>query len=170
MKICIVRHGETEWNRLGIKQGLRDVPLNENGRKQAVRCGKELSFEKWGGIICSTLSRAKETAKIIANQIGEIKVLENELLVERDYGECDSNGGKRNGEDSENLKERANLVLETIVKDFFPNNVIIVSHGEIIGEMLHVGKKTKFHNAAISMVEYDGNKYKIEFINRKTLK
>jgi len=35
MKLYFMRHGETEWNRALKIQGRADIPLNENGRKEA---------------------------------------------------------------------------------------------------------------------------------------
>lgn len=37
MKICIVRHGKTEWNKLKKMQGVADIPLNEEGIKRAYK-------------------------------------------------------------------------------------------------------------------------------------
>ena len=68
MHICIVRHGETDWNLDGRIQGQMDIPLNSNGRIQAELCATAINFEKWDVIVSSTLKRAKETAEIIANK------------------------------------------------------------------------------------------------------
>jgi uncharacterized phosphatase len=87
--LYLVRHGETDWNRERRIQGSTDIPLNETGRRQAVRAGQLLARRRWDGIVSSPLSRASETARIIASEAG---LPDPELLdgiVERSYGEAE---------------------------------------------------------------------------------
>jgi len=81
--IYFVRHGETENNALGIRQGA-EGPLTEKGRAQALATAKR--FPKGKGlpqiIIASPYERTKETASIISQEIG-VKVEYSELLTER---------------------------------------------------------------------------------------
>lgn len=72
MKLYLARHGETDWNLLNRIQGQTDIPLNENGRRQAVELSKAikergLCFER---IYTSKMLRAKETARIVADDLG----------------------------------------------------------------------------------------------------
>ena len=53
MKICLIRHGETDWNVIGRLQGREDIPLNENGKIQARQCGLSLKSMNWTAIITS---------------------------------------------------------------------------------------------------------------------
>lgn len=67
MILYTIRHGETEYNKSGLIQGWRDIPLNERGLAQAVCAAdflKEIPFDL---IISSPLSRAYTTARIIAS-------------------------------------------------------------------------------------------------------
>ena len=80
-KICIVRHGETDWNAQGRLQGRTDIPLNENGKVQAMKCGEFLAQNNWDAVITSPLKRARETAEIIANYMGK-SVIINEAFIE----------------------------------------------------------------------------------------
>ena len=59
-EICLVRHGQTDWNFQEIIQGREDIPLNEVGKKQASRAAA-LQEETWDIIISSPLIRAQET-------------------------------------------------------------------------------------------------------------
>jgi broad specificity phosphatase PhoE len=89
IEIFIARHGQNEDNVNGILNGHRDLPLTDIGRNQARQLGQGildagLDFDV---IYCSPLSRAHETAQIVAEVLGhqeEPTVLE--LLIERDFG------------------------------------------------------------------------------------
>ena len=81
MKIYTVRHGQTEWNKKGLYQGKTDVPLNEEGKKQAMLVKEKLKDKKIDLIISSPLKRAKETAEIISDF--KIKIITDSLIVER---------------------------------------------------------------------------------------
>jgi broad specificity phosphatase PhoE len=61
-----VRHGETDWNLNKIYMGSMDIPLNPTGREQAKRVANLLKKEPIAHIVSSPLSRALETAEIIA--------------------------------------------------------------------------------------------------------
>ena len=58
--VCLVRHGETDWNLRGRLQGQEDIELNETGIYQATRCGLYLARESWDVILTSPLSRARK--------------------------------------------------------------------------------------------------------------
>ena len=68
--IILVRHGLTDWNHQGLVQGWTDIPLNEEGRRQASRVAAVLACRPIDRIITSDLSRAKETADLIAHSHG----------------------------------------------------------------------------------------------------
>ena len=67
--LYIMRHGETDWNLADKLQGQEDIPLNVNGRRQAAIAVARVIPLGITRIISSDLSRAKETAEIIAKQL-----------------------------------------------------------------------------------------------------
>ncbi len=70
--LLLVRHGESEWNKIGRIQGQQDSPLTENGVKQAHAVANQLATiigKRTVRIYSSPLSRAQKTAEIIANAI-----------------------------------------------------------------------------------------------------
>ena len=84
--LYIVRHGETEWNKIGRYQGITNVPLNENGIAQAKACGNALKNVHFDRILSSDLSRALVTAETIrGNRQLEIKT--DERLREINFGD-----------------------------------------------------------------------------------
>ncbi|MEW5852258.1 MAG: histidine phosphatase family protein [Myxococcota bacterium] len=83
--IYLLRHGETDWNAAGRLQGHTDTPLNEKGREQARRAAELLREHPIGHTISSDLSRARETADIVAHTLG-IRVDVDPALRERCFG------------------------------------------------------------------------------------
>lgn len=76
-----IRHGETEYNKLRLYTGTKDIPLNDIGIKQAKSAAEILKDHPIDNIVCSTLQRAKQTAEIIA------KELRKEVTVAKDIHE-----------------------------------------------------------------------------------
>lgn len=86
MNLILVRHGETDWNRTGRCQGISDVVLNDNGRKQALELGLCLKGEKISAVYSSDLARALSTAEEIARHHGLTVEIDSDLR-EMDQGD-----------------------------------------------------------------------------------
>ena len=97
LEFIIVRHGETDWNLDGKKQGQTETILNETGLKQAKDLAEKLATEKIDVIYSSDLPRALETAKEI-NRFHKLKIRKTNLLREINLGDC-------NGLTSEEMRE-----------------------------------------------------------------
>ena len=89
--IYIIRHGQTDWNKIGRIQGHIDIDLNNQGKEQASVVKEKLKNIKFDKVFCSPLKRALQTAQTIYD--GEIIV--DERLIERYNGELE---GKLNSE------------------------------------------------------------------------
>jgi broad specificity phosphatase PhoE len=83
--LLLVRHGETDWNAERRWQGHADVPLNERGRDQARALAESLAGERIDAIFTSDLSRARETADIVAARL-HVPVAVDPDLREIDVG------------------------------------------------------------------------------------
>lgn len=83
-RIFIVRHGETEWSANGRHTSVTDLPLTENGRRQAAIAAEKLKGEHLELVLCSPLLRARQTAEIAG--LGETAEICDDL-VEWKYGE-----------------------------------------------------------------------------------
>src|SRR6476620_209508 len=68
LRLYIARHGETDWNAQHKLQGMTDIPLNENGRKQAAALAESLTGVHLDAIYSSTLSRSRDTAQTVAGK------------------------------------------------------------------------------------------------------
>lgn len=84
--LLLVRHGETDWNAAGRWQGQTDVPLNANGRAQALALAARLRAEGIREIAASDLARARGTAEIVGAALGLEVALVDADLRERGYG------------------------------------------------------------------------------------
>ena len=69
MLILLIRHGETDWNHQGRRQGRRDVPLNDQGREQMRHLGVCLDGLTADAMLTSPLSRAVESVEILAEHL-----------------------------------------------------------------------------------------------------
>lgn len=72
LELCIVRHGETAWNRDLRFQGQANVPLNTQGLAQAERVAEALAREPAHRILSSDLDRAVQTAMPLALRFGSV--------------------------------------------------------------------------------------------------
>ncbi len=85
MKIYVLRHGETDWNRQRLLQGRSDIALNENGRRLAKETAEGMKDIPFDIVFTSPLKRAKETAQIVLNG-RDIPVIEDERIMEISFG------------------------------------------------------------------------------------
>lgn len=143
----LVRHGETEWNRVGKIQGISDIPLNDRGREQATILGTRLRGCQIDLIGTSPLSRAQETAQILAAHLDLGSPVVIPELIERNYGEAEGSNGSDfyktypNGlgvagrEPKENVEKRAIACLRDLASSSSHNH-LLVAHGAVIRSML----------------------------------
>ena len=177
MKICIVRHGETDWNKKGLRQGRKDVLLNDQGKEQAGKLASLIGEDKWDLIISSPLIRAQETAFIISkkNKIDEILI--DEKLTERSYGRFEGHSYTEeiaadkydDVEKEEEVELRMKTALNNILEQQYPRNVIIVTHGAAIKSLLKsFGEEVVNHikNGSVTMLNFDGEKISFVYANK----
>lgn len=184
MKICLVRHGETDWNVLGKLQGKTDIPLNQKGKEHAEKCGNSLKNSNWDLIVSSPLRRAKETAIVINNSINA-PIIIMDAFKERDYGIAEGMDLKQRllkfpdkqypmKEPRNSLNERVLTGMRELVTNFTDSNkLIVVSHGSIINTILSIlsnGKigsgKTILDNGSISEIYYQNKRWEIKNFNQ----
>ena len=87
--VGILRHGQTDWNIDFRLQGVTDIPLNETGIAQARDAAAVIDPADWDLILTSPLSRARDTAQIVAEVNGLGDALVETLLLERSFGEAE---------------------------------------------------------------------------------
>lgn len=85
-RLLLVRHGETDWNKESRFQGIRDIPLNDNGREQGRKAGEFLKNIPIDFAVSSSMLRPKETAEIILQHHSDVKLETTAELVEICHG------------------------------------------------------------------------------------
>ena len=89
--LVLVRHGESEWNKLNLFTGWRDVDLTETGVEEARRAGLLLKAEglHFDIAFTSALKRAQRTLDIMLEELGQtgLETIKDQALNERDYGD-----------------------------------------------------------------------------------
>lgn len=139
-KLYFIRHGLSEMNKSGHYAGTVETPLSDEGREQAKLAGQKAKPMDLDLIVSSPLSRALETAKIIAEQIGypEDKILVNSIFIERSWGDWEGKPFRPIGEDefdkipnsekSQDLIARADRALR-FLESLPAQHILVVSHG-----------------------------------------
>ena len=184
MKICLLRHGETDWNSLGKLQGREDIPLNIAGIEQINEAANYLKNFNWGIIITSPLSRAKISSEIISKEIGNIAIREEMDFIERDYGKASGmtaderklafpDGIWTGVEPYEKLQNRTINALFKYIKEYDGNNILIVSHGAAINSVLayfsknEIGTgKTILQNACLTLLQKLNDEIMVLYYNK----
>jgi broad specificity phosphatase PhoE len=147
-ELYLVRHGETDWNRQRRIQGLTDIALNDTGREQARETARRLGSRPWDGVYTSPLGRARETAEIIASELGLPEPTALGALVERNYGEAEGldfaevdrrwpeRGSVPGQETREEVMERVLPALRELADAHPGESLVVVSHGGAIRAVL----------------------------------
>jgi broad specificity phosphatase PhoE len=185
--VGFLRHGQTDWNIDFRLQGITDIPLNETGIQQAQTAAAALPKDYWNFVASSPLSRALDTARIVARKLEIPEVNIEQLLLERSFGLAEGmthsewkqnfpDGIAPEGETLDQLRLRAGALLESILVRYRGTRVLAVSHGAMIrklvrlvssGELPAVGER--FENTSLTIVRHDQSGWKIESYNPKAL-
>ena len=140
-----MRHGETEWARLGKHTGHTDIPLTELGREQARALEARLAGHTFTLVLSSPLSRALETARLAG--FGD-QVETTDDLLEWDYGDDEGRttsdirverpgwtiwrDGPAGGETVDQVAARVDRVIARVRADEAGGNALVFAHGHVL--------------------------------------
>lgn len=186
--VGLLRHGQTDWNIDFRLQGVSDIPMNATGIAQAELAGKVIDANDWDVLLTSPLSRARDTASIVAKEAGFERITIEQLLLERSFGEAEGlkheewraqygdHAPVPGGESLEDLAMRCWELLEMLAKDYRGKRVLVVSHGALIRKLIKLVSKgelprdgERFGNASMSIIAHDRFGWGIENYDPKTL-
>lgn len=176
----LLRHGQTDWNINFLLQGVTDIPMNQTGIEQVKLAAKAIRAEDWDVVLTSPLSRARQTAEIIASQHGYTEIIEQELLIERSFGEAEGLSHEQwrakysnldvipGGESRTQLAQRSRLLLETISQELAGKRVLAISHGALIRALIAIASNNelprdgeRLGNASLNVVKHSDNSWQV---------
>lgn len=190
-RICFVRHGETDWNVERRIQGHLDIPLNHNGRAQALAVAYTAAHHRFNAIYSSDLGRAMDTARAIGEREGlEVRPLAG--LRERNYGifqgitaaeagsrfpdahahycNRDPDYAFESGESMLDLVQRVSAAIDWMVRHHAGQSICAVSHGGVLdivyrkatGRPLQTPRDFAIPNCALSWFRIDAHGWYLE--------
>jgi broad specificity phosphatase PhoE len=181
----LARHGETEWSRAHRHTGITDVPLTEEGNRQAEALGRRLRDVSFELVLTSPLVRAQRTAEIAGFEEHQT----TDDLLEFNYGKYEGRtsaeitkerpgwnlwrDGCPGGEVPAQVGERVDRVIERVVT--VSGRVLIVSHGHtsrilasrFVGLPADAGGKLAFDVGSLSMLGYEHDRPVVIFWNER---
>ncbi len=194
-RIILIRHGQTDWNLAGKFQGQQDIPLNEEGTKQAAAVARYLAEEKIDIIYSSDLQRALTTARKIAGYQQNIRIKTLPGLREINFGQWEGltyqdiqqnypdrfkkwyeNPGDTappGGEGIIDFQKRVVDQLKDISRQSEGKNIVVVAHGGTIKIFLtHILKmpvnlywKLEIDHCRITIVKYYHGEFTLKVFN-----
>jgi probable phosphoglycerate mutase len=148
--VWLVRHGQTEWARLGRHTGRTDVPLTGTGRDQARDLGRRLAGrrlgrDRFGLVLTSPLARAAETARLAG--FADVALPDDDLM-EWDYGALEGRttaeiraempdwtiwrGPWPNAETADQVGRRVDRVIGRLRDPAVEGDVLVFAHGHLL--------------------------------------
>ena len=194
VKVILIRHGETDWNREQIFRGRIDVALNETGLAQAGAVQESLRDVQIDKIYSSPLKRAFETASVLEENRG-LEVEIEEGFIDIDFGEWQGLSHEKvkekykkpyeawlaepqkvvfpDGESLEDVDKRSMKALEKVIENHPEETLAIVSHRvlnkvllcAILGLELSHFWYIKQDTCTINRFEYKDGKYYLTLLN-----
>ncbi len=155
-ELILIRHGETDWNRELRFQGQVDVPLNAVGHEQARRLGVRLAGEPVHLLVCSDLTRTRQTALPITEQSRHpmVDTVFNAALREQNFGVVDgmriddiktahpdawaqwirfqADYAFAGGETTQQFHLRVMTAVRTLVAEHANKTLVLVTHGGVL--------------------------------------
>ena len=193
-RLILVRHGETDWNRVERFRGRIDIELNETGHRQAQAVASRVGAWKPDAIYSSPLKRALQTAQPLAEACGlELRPLEG--IVDIEYGACAGLSPEEfftrypdlhrtwleaphlvqfpEGESLEQVRTRASIAVEEVCAAHAKETVVLVSHvvvnRALICAVLGLDNssfwKIAQDNGAISILNAQDDEYRLVLFN-----
>ena len=175
LELICVRHGRTAWNADLRFQGQTNVPLDEEGRAQALRAGAQLRSVALDAAYSSDLDRSSETARIILASHPKVplhldpdlrelafgtwegltwaQILETDPTIDREGRTSPRFYAAPGGEKFEDAVLRAGRAVERIRAENHSGRILVVTHAGILHALLQV-----------VLGEVEGERFRVRFV------
>lgn len=181
--ICLIRHGETDWNVEKKIQGRSNIPLNEKGIHQVREVHENIWNTKWDVIYSSPLDRAVQTAQII-HKTSDIPLEIDDAFIEKSFGDVEGkpydevfstypDGIFPQAETYAEVVERVRAAFFEIERKHKGEHVLVVTHGAVIHALLaHLEaiptglEHIVLHHLCMNTFVYTNEQWKVESFNR----
>jgi len=188
-EVVLVRHGETDWSRVGKHTGRTDIPLTESGRQEAKTVGAALAKRRFALVLTSPLARAVETCRLAG--LGDAAA-ERDDLREWDYGAYEGRttaeiraerrgwslwrDGVPDGETAARVGERADRVIAELRS--VDGDIAVFAHGHLLRVLAarwlslepSAGQLFALDPATISIVGYERETPVIRLWNERAMR
>jgi broad specificity phosphatase PhoE len=172
-QVWLLRHAETEWSRTKKHTGRTDIPLTDAGRDVARQLGARLPGADFAVVLCSPLSRARETAQLAGLECSGLR----DDLLEWDYGEYEGlttleiredrpewylwRDGAPGGEMPDEVAARCDRIVAEVRS--IAGKVALVAHGHILRALaarwidapVDVGGRLHLETGTVSVLAYE---------------
>lgn len=193
-RILLIRHGQTEWNRVERFRGQMDVPLNETGRHQAEALARRLAGWPIAAVYAGPLGRARDTARPIADAHAlPVRILDGFLdinygewagLAPQEVAERDPEMARlwrssphlvkpAGGESLDDIRTRALASLQQVLAAHPQDTIVMVGH-QVVNKVLLCAVigldnahfwRVRQDNACLNVLEHRDGAYEIVTLN-----
>ena len=176
----LLRHGQTDWNINFLLQGVTDIPMNQTGIDQVRLGASAIRKQDWDLVLTSPLGRARQTAEILLEEVGFDSMIEEQLLIERSFGEAEGLSHDQwrekysnldeipGGESRTELAARSQLLLDTVANQYAGKRVLAVSHGALIRTLIAIASQNQLPrdgerlcNASLNIVGHEMENWRV---------
>ncbi|WP_211327189.1 histidine phosphatase family protein [Chitinophaga flava] len=186
-RIAIIRHGCTSWNKAGRLQGYSDIPLDDEGLSQARKLGQRLASEQWDVVCSSHLIRARQTAAIVAEELGIDSIWQDIRIGEAGGGQAEGTTEAERlakwgpdwkqmdlgMETNTDVLERGLSFLEDLITTEEGKQIVLVTHGSFIRQILayllpEMPPPPPMGNTSVTRLEYANGEWTCHLFNSVT--
>ena len=176
----LLRHGQTDWNINFLLQGVTDIPMNQTGIEQVRLAASAIRRQDWDIVLTSPLGRARQTAEILLEEVGFDSMVEEQLLIERSFGEAEGLSHEQwrekysnldeipGGESRTELAARSQLVVDAVARRFAGKRVLAVSHGALIRTLIAIASQNqlpregeRLGNASLNIMGHEQDNWRV---------
>lgn len=194
LRLLLVRHGETDWNKDRRIMGRENTPLNETGREQSRHFKESLGSAPLDGIYTSPVNRAVQTTEILSQE-RDLEVIQDDRLIEVGYGDWVGKTFEEvrqesnyipyyerldtpvapGGETLYEVRDRARDFVRDLQEKHPDYTAMVVTHADwikcLLMHVLEIPLKNiwrfRIDNASVSLLECEGRARRVICINHR---